>query len=209
PQGIGRPPVALVAVDDHGRVPADSTRGHHGGELLGVDVVAREGVVEVLVPVELECGGDVPGVVEQDVLVGLEDDEVLARPGGSSRDPLGEPCSGDEALRMRVLGDLAVLDVVVGHNLTLLLSIVLAKAGPDRWKADCPSDFWDSRVMAGLSLGPISGGQATPLTVSGLEVEVNSDGCGVDDLSFCGAVSVTVPAEAVWDDFVAAAVAQQ
>lgn len=63
--------------------------------------------------------------------------------------------------------------------------------------------------MAGLSLGPISGGQATPLTISGLEVEVNSDGCGVDDLSFCGAVSVTVPAEAVWDDFVAAAVAQQ
>lgn len=38
---------------------------------------------------------------------------------------------------------------------------------------------------------------------------MNSDGCGVDDLSFCGAVSVTVPAEAVWDDFVAAAVAEQ
>lgn len=47
------------------------------------------------------------------------------------------------------------------------------------------------------------------LTISGLEIGVNSDGCGVDDLSFCGAVTATVPAEVVWDEFVAAAVAQQ
>lgn len=35
---------------------------------------------------------------------------------------------------------------------------------------------------------------------------VNRDGCGVDDLSYCGAVEVTVPAGTAWDDFVAAAV---
>lgn len=47
------------------------------------------------------------------------------------------------------------------------------------------------------------------LTVSGQEVAVNNDGCAVDDLSFCGAVTVTVPAEVVWDDLVAVAVAQE
>ena len=45
--------------------------------------------------------------------------------------------------------------------------------------------------------------------VSGREITVNDDGCDVDDLSFCGAVSVTLPAEARWDDFVALAVEQE
>lgn len=45
--------------------------------------------------------------------------------------------------------------------------------------------------------------------ISGREVAVNTDGCGVDDLSFCGAVSVTVPADVAWDDFVATAVTEQ
>lgn len=34
---------------------------------------------------------------------------------------------------------------------------------------------------------------------------VNADGCGVDDLSFCGAVQVTVAAGMPWADLVAAA----
>ena len=38
---------------------------------------------------------------------------------------------------------------------------------------------------------------------------VNADGCAVDDLSFCGAVTVTVPADAGWEDLVATAVAEE
>lgn len=49
---------------------------------------------------------------------------------------------------------------------------------------------------------------SAPLRVSGRAVAVNADGCSVDDLSFCGAVTVTVPADVRWDDLVAAAVAQ-
>jgi UDP-N-acetylmuramate dehydrogenase len=40
-------------------------------------------------------------------------------------------------------------------------------------------------------------------------VVVNDDGCAVDDLSFCGAVQVTVPAAVPWDDFVDLAVQEQ
>ena len=47
------------------------------GEPLAVDVVAGDGVVELRVPVDLDRAGDVPGVVEEDVLVGLDDDEAL------------------------------------------------------------------------------------------------------------------------------------
>ena len=49
---------------------------HQGGEALGVDVVARDRVVQVGVPVDLDRAGDVAGVVEQDVLVGLDDHEA-------------------------------------------------------------------------------------------------------------------------------------
>lgn len=42
-----------------------------------------------------------------------------------------------------------------------------------------------------------------------LGVTVNSDGCAVDDLSFCGAVTVTVPSGMRWADFVALAVDQE
>lgn len=47
-----------------------------------------------------------------------------------------------------------------------------------------------------------------PLLVGGRSIVVNDDGCAVDDLSFCGAVTVTVPADTPWDDLVATAVAR-
>ena len=50
---------------------------------------------------------------------------------------------------------------------------------------------------------------SAPLSVAGRQVMVNADGCGVDDLSFCGAVTVTVPADLLWDDLVGVAVAQE
>ena len=58
------------------------------GEALAVEVVAGERVLEVGVPVDLHRAGDVAGVVEQHVLVGLDDDhvgvvEVLGQPVGA------------------------------------------------------------------------------------------------------------------------------
>ncbi len=47
------------------------------------------------------------------------------------------------------------------------------------------------------------------LPVAGREITVNADGCAVDDLSSCGAVTVTVPADVGWDDLVGTAVAQE
>ena len=73
PQRVGRPPVALVAVDHDGVVAGDAFAVHQLGELLAVDVVADPRVVEVGVPVDLHRAGDMADVVEQDVLVGFDD----------------------------------------------------------------------------------------------------------------------------------------
>jgi hypothetical protein len=103
PQGVGRPPVALVAVDDDGRVTADATLAHHLREARAVHVVAGGRVVEVEVPVDLDRAGDVTCVVEQHVLVRLHDDQ--ARFAEVLRQPVGR----HETLRVGVGGDLGVV----------------------------------------------------------------------------------------------------
>ena len=90
PQRVGRPPVALVAVDHHGVVAGDALAVHQVGELLAVDVVADPGVVEVGVPVDLHRAGNVADVVEQDVLVGFDDRQTGRAHVGR------EPVGGDE-----------------------------------------------------------------------------------------------------------------
>ena len=81
-----------------------------GGELLAVEVVAHDGVVEVGVPVDLDGAGDVPGLVEQHVLVGLDDDQARLT------EVLGEPVGGDETLGMGVLGELGGGVELGGHG---------------------------------------------------------------------------------------------
>ena len=61
PVGVGGPPVVAVAVEDDGRVVGDAERATvSSANSLGVDVVARELVLEVGVPVDLRprrgCG---------------------------------------------------------------------------------------------------------------------------------------------------------
>ena len=65
-------------------------------KLFGVEVVAGHLVVQLGVPVDLDRAGDVAGVVEQHVLVGLDDDEALVA------EVLGQPLGGDQALRVGV-----------------------------------------------------------------------------------------------------------
>ena len=114
PQRVRRPPVVLVAVDHHGGVAADALGAHQPGEPGAVDVVAGDLVVELGVPVDLDRAGDVPGVVEQHVLVALDDDQPRVA------EVFREPAGGDEPFRVRVLAELGVL-VEGGRHQGLLL----------------------------------------------------------------------------------------
>jgi hypothetical protein len=87
PEGIGSPPVVLVAIEDDGGIGIDAFRAEEPLKLFAVDVVANELVVQVVGPIDLDCAGDVAGVVEQQVLVGLDEAdpwilEVLGHPIG-------------------------------------------------------------------------------------------------------------------------------
>ena len=68
------------------------------GELRAVDVVAHVWVVEVGVPVDLHRAGDVAGVVEQDVLVGLDDGQARAA------EVAGQPVGRDQPFGVGVGG---------------------------------------------------------------------------------------------------------
>ncbi len=74
------------------------------------DVVAHDGVVEIGVPVDLHGTGNVAGLVEQHVFVGLDDDEA------GFTEVLGEPLGGDETLGMGVLGELRCGVELGGHG---------------------------------------------------------------------------------------------
>ncbi len=70
------------------------------GEARAVDVVAHDRVVELGVPVDLHRAGDVAGLVEQDVLVGFDDDQPGLAEAGL------EPLARDEPAGLGVLGEL-------------------------------------------------------------------------------------------------------
>src|ERR687893_2585466 len=76
PQRVGGPPVVLVPVEDDRRVRGYALLAHEPGEVLGVQVIAHEGIVEILYPVYLHRVGDVPYIVEEYVLVALDDPHI-------------------------------------------------------------------------------------------------------------------------------------
>ena len=96
PQRVRRPPVALVAVDDHGVVARNPFAVHQFRELLTVDVVAHPWVVEVGVPVDFDRPGDVADVVEQHVLIGFDDGK------SGPAQVAGQPVGGDQPFRVGV-----------------------------------------------------------------------------------------------------------
>jgi hypothetical protein len=100
PQRVGGPPVVLVPVEDQRGVPADPLLRHQPGEPRSVHVVPGHRVVELGVPVQLDRAGNVPGLVEQHVLVGFGHHQ--AGVVEVVRDPLG----GDDHLRVGVLLEL-------------------------------------------------------------------------------------------------------
>jgi hypothetical protein len=102
PQRVRGPPVVPVAVQDESGVPADPLLRHEGGEAGAVDVVAGLRVVQLGMPVELHGAGDVAGLVQQDILVGLGDDKPRVI------QVLGQPPGGHQHLRAGVLTELRV-----------------------------------------------------------------------------------------------------
>ena len=87
PEGVGRPPVAFVTVEDDCGVVGDSKLLHEALELLLAHVVAHDRIVQVVLPVDFLCAGDVARVVEKNVFVRFEQaDAAVVQVSG---DPLG------------------------------------------------------------------------------------------------------------------------
>ena len=96
PQGVRGPPVVPVAVEHQRGVAADPLVRHQPGEAGPVDVVAGDRVVELGVPVELHRAGDVAGLVEQHVLVGLRHHQARVV------EVLGDPLGRHDGLRVGI-----------------------------------------------------------------------------------------------------------
>ena len=81
PEGVARPPVVPVAVEDDRGVAGDADARHQRVEGVASDVIAPHLVVEVAGPVDVHGAGEVPGGVEQRVFVRLDDADVRDRAG--------------------------------------------------------------------------------------------------------------------------------
>ncbi len=97
PQGVGRPPVEVVAVEDDGVAPSDALVGHQRCECLRIPVVTDERIVQFGVPVDLDRTGNVAGLIQEHVLIGLDHDQA------GLVEMLGEPIGRDQLLGMGVL----------------------------------------------------------------------------------------------------------
>src|SRR5215218_10368937 len=97
PEGVGRPPVVLVTVEDDRRVRGDAQLCHEVGEVIRVQVITHKRIVEVLDPVYLHGVRNVAYVIEEHVLVRFGYPYVL-RVVQVLCDPLGT----DEGVRVRV-----------------------------------------------------------------------------------------------------------
>lgn len=60
--------------------------------------------------------------------------------------------------------------------------------------------------LAGVAPGRVPPGEGLVLDIATRGVDINTEGCHVDDLVFCGAVTATLAAGEPWRDFVALAV---
>jgi len=95
PEGIAGPPVGLVAVEDAGGLRSDAVPAAQGGKRLRLDVIADRVVLKIALPVDVDRTGEVPHIVEEDILVALDDAdpvvlEMIGHPGGGDQDLGGE-----------------------------------------------------------------------------------------------------------------------
>jgi hypothetical protein len=97
PEGVGGPPVVLVPVKDNRRIWGDALLLHELGKMLRVEIVAVDRIVQILDPVDLDSVGDVPYIVQKNVLVALDDAVVLG-----IVQVLCDPVGRNQCLRMYV-----------------------------------------------------------------------------------------------------------
>ena len=91
PEGVGRPPVVLVAIKDDGGVGVNAIGAQDFLKLFFANVVAHGRVIEIDMPVDLDGAGNVAGVVEQNILVALHEAdigilEMVRHPSGADQD---------------------------------------------------------------------------------------------------------------------------
>ena len=91
PVGVGGEPVVVAAVEQHGVVVQHALLGQQRFEARLVHEVTTDRILQVLLPVELDRGRDVPLVVGAGVLVYLDDDDTRLTDMGlpPSRRPQG------------------------------------------------------------------------------------------------------------------------
>src|SRR5207245_3047246 len=96
PEGVRRPPVVLITIKHDRRVVVDPLRAQQPLEARAIDVVAHQRIVEVGYPIDLHGAGNVPSLVQQNVLVRLEQADlgIVAM--------LLHPLGGDQHLGTRV-----------------------------------------------------------------------------------------------------------
>ncbi len=73
PQRVGRPPIGLVAIENHGRFGRNAVAGGEFRERLRRNVVTLHGIVQVLAPINVNGVRNVAGAVKKDVLVAFDD----------------------------------------------------------------------------------------------------------------------------------------
>src|SRR5215212_5261239 len=97
PEGVGRPPVVLVTVEDDRRIRGNAQLRHEVGEVLRVQVITHERIVEVLDPIYLHGVRYVANVIEEHVLIRFDYADVLR-----VVQVLCDPLSTNESLRVCV-----------------------------------------------------------------------------------------------------------
>lgn len=101
PERVSGPPVVLVAVEHHRRLAADAEPAEQRLEARVVEIVAANGVVQVLGPVDFDRARDVSRRIQQWILVRFHDDEIRVS------EVFGDPLGRDEnfGLGVAALGD--------------------------------------------------------------------------------------------------------
>src|SRR5215211_2626439 len=77
PEGVGRPPVVLITVEDNRRIGGDAQLCHKVGEVIRVQIITHERIVEVLDPVYLHRVRYVAYVVEEHILIRFDYADVV------------------------------------------------------------------------------------------------------------------------------------
>src|SRR5215212_5951922 len=118
PEGVGGPPVVPVPVEDDRGFWGDALLGHQVRKVIRVEVVAHEGVVEILDPVNLYGVRDVGYVVEEHVLVRLHNTKVVG-----IIQVIRHPLGADQGVWVRVA---LILYLLLGHVFSFQFPITQA-----------------------------------------------------------------------------------